>query len=362
MKKKILLISTTSVDHNGITKIIYQYLSAMNRTDINFTLLSSVKSDTKIIDEFKSLGINIKKIEFRNMKPLKYFIELRQYIANENFDIVHVHGNSATMFIEMLAAFLGQCKVRIAHSHNTTCTHIRVHKVLKPFFDILCTRRFACGYYAGKWLFGNKKFDIIPNGRNLKRFVYNEIDRNEIRAKYNIENYFVLGHVGRFNNQKNHEFIIDTFSEVKKRKKNAKLILIGNGEKFEYIKTKVQKLNLENDIIFTGNIENVDKLLSAMDIMMLPSLYEGLPLVVLEWQASGLPSLLSDCVSDECAITNLVKFKALDDGAESWASDILNMNINDRKKSSKYAISELKKAGYDINDAAEKLRNLYFNL
>ena len=222
---------------------------------------------------------------------------------------------------------------------------------------------FACGQDAGRWMFGKRKFTIIPNGRNLKKYEYDTEKRIEYRNKLGIlSDALVIGHVGRFNRQKNHEYLVRVFSEVYKKNRNSYLVLVGTGEKVEEIKILVKKLELGKNVIFTGVIENVSDYLSAFDVMLLPSLYEGLPLVVIEWQIAGLPCIVSDTVTKECAITSLVKFESIKKKPEVWANDIRNLTLQNRNDSKEAIFKEIKMTGYDIESGAEKLKNLYIML
>lgn len=264
------------------------------------------------------------------------------------------------MSIELVAAWLAGCKVRIAHSHNTTCENQKADKFLRPVFNRNYTTAFACGQDAGRWMFGKRKFTIIPNGRNLKKYEYDSKKRIEYRNKLGIpSDTLVIGHVGRFNRQKNHEYLVHVFGEVYKKKRNSYLVLIGTGEKVGEIKNLVKELELENNVIFTGVIENVSDYLSAFDIMLLPSLYEGLPLVVIEWQIAGLPCIVSDTVTKECAITSLVKFESIKKEPEVWANEVVNLILQDRNDGKEFIFNEIKTAGYDIESGAEKLKKLY---
>ena len=267
------------------------------------------------------------------------------------------------MSVELVAARLAGCKVRIDHSHNTTCENQKADKILRPVFNRNYTTAFACGQDAGRWMFGKRKFTIIPNGRNLKKYEYDPKKRTEYRNKLGIaSDALVIGHVGRFNRQKNHEYLVRVFSEVHNKEQNSYLVLVGTGEKVGEIKNLVKELELENNVIFTGVIENVSDYLSAFDIMLLPSLYEGLPLVVIEWQIAGLPCIVSDTVTRECAITSLVKFESVKKRPEVWANEVGNLILQDRNDSKEIIFKEIKRVGYDIESGANLLKKKYEKL
>lgn len=360
---KILQIPTGGLFSDGILSCIVEYMTAMDKSGMDIRVLATNYADLNVIRKVESSGCKVVSIPYRKKNIIRYFWKLYQYILKEKIDIVHVHGSSAIMSIELVAAKLAGCKVRIAHSHNTTCENTKVDKMLRPIFNKVYTEGFACGQDAGRWMFGKREFTVIPNGRNLKKYEYDMKKRDVYRNKMGIpSDALVIGHVGRFNRQKNHGYLIRIFSEVYKKKKNSYLVLVGTGEKVDEIKKLVKELGIEKNVIYTGVVENVSDYLSAFDIMLLPSLYEGLPLVVIEWQIAGLPCLISDTVTKECAITSLVKFESVKVKPEIWAEDIEKMILDNCEKNNSTVFNEIKKAGYDIESGAKKLREQYLML
>ena len=332
-------------------------MTAMDKSGMDIRVLATNSPEKSVAEKVENSGCRVVSIPYRKKNIVKYFFALYKYISKEKIDVVHVHGSSAIMSVELVAARLAGCKVRIAHSHNTTCENQKADKILRPVFNRNYTTAFACGQDAGRWMFGKRKFTIIPNGRNLKKYEYDPKKRTEYRNKLGIaSDALVIGHVGRFNRQKNHEYLVRIFSEVHKKEQNSYLVLVGTGEKVGEINNLVKELELENNVIFTGVIENVSDYLSAFDIMLLPSLYEGLPLVVIEWQIAGLPCIVSDTVTKECAITSLVKFESVKKEPEVWANEVVNLILQDRNDSKEIIFNEIKTAGYDIESGAERLK------
>lgn len=359
-KMKILHIPTGGLFSDGIFSCIEAYVAAMDRTNIEITILATNQPAKEIVKRVEFLNCSTAVIPYRKDNIRKYILELYQYLKKSRFDIVHVHGSSAIMAIELIIAKLVGCKVRIAHSHNTTCENKRIDSLLRQVFYYSYTHAFACGQDAGKWLFGKRSFMVIPNGRNLKKYEFSELNRNYWRRELSLQqDDFVIGHVGRFNYQKNHEYIVRIFQNVIKKRKNAHLLLIGTGENFEKIKEEVHRVGLDGRVQFLGSINNVEELLSVFDIMILPSRYEGLPIVVIEWQASGLPCLISDSITDECIMTELVRKLSIQEPPEIWADAIVNTNIQDRNSIKERVESDIREAGYDIEFGAKKLKDLY---
>ena len=355
---KVLTIVTSHFDTGGITKIILNYYKNLNKKEFKMDFVVTNKLPENIKKEFNANNSKYYVLESRKRNIFKYLKQLEKIIKDGKYQIVHAHGNSATLFLEMYAAYKANCKVRIAHSHNTTCTHKFIDKLLRPLFYKYCNYRFACGELAGKWLYSGKDFFVIPNGNDIKKFSFDLKKRNEMRKMYNLENKRVFGHVGRFNEQKNQQFIINIFYQYLQKNKNSKLVLIGSGMNYEKIKDLVKELKIEEYVIFTGEIDNVEDWINACDLMLLPSRYEGFPVVLVEWQISGLPCIVSDRVSRETKLTDLVKFVSLDEPTK-WIELMSDTDISRREEKSQVAVQNIIKQGFDIVENTKLLENKY---
>ena len=364
---RILQIMTSSLTFNGIGMSIMNYFRNINNENIHIDFAVPNEVEDQIRKEIEQKNCKIfqliseDKKKLKQRHPIKYYKEIHKIIKANNYDIVHVHGSSSMMCIELLAAKKAGCKVRIAHSRNTESDNNKLHFLLKPFFKKSYTDAFACGKEAGEWLFGkNKEVTIIPNGKDSDEFKFKEEERNKIRKEYNLENKIVIGHVGNFFFQKNHEFLIDVFKELTKKDDRYVLVLVGFGTLQDEIEKKVVDLGIENKVVFLGKVTNISEWLNAMDIMVFPSRFEGFPNVLIEWQISGLPCIISDTITKDVKITDLVKFKSLQDSPEDWAKEIIKIELKDRNNT-KY-IEQIKEAGYDIKENAKMLENLYIDL
>ncbi len=361
---KILCINTNGLFNDGITNSILSYYENMDRHGLDIFLLDANGGiDSEITGRSKTAGLTLCYTAQRK-KLISYILKTAAFIRREKFDIVHVHGSSALLAADLLAAWLGGCKIRIAHSRNTTCSHRSLDTLLRPLFYRLCNVRFACGREAGKWLFRDREFIVIPNGKDLKKYSFNASARDSVRREHGWEHYTVLGHVGRFNEQKNHVFLLNVFRILAEKDDSFRLALVGTGRpgRVEKIRDLARDLNLEDRIDFLGERNDVPDLLHGMDLMLLPSLYEGLPNVVIEWQTAGLPALLSDRITKECAITDLVSFLPIDQGPECWADMVMRFGPTDRITASRKACEQMRQAGFDIVEDAARLRELYSGL
>lgn len=360
---KMLHIPTGGLLPDGIFSCIEAYLTAFSGSDIQATLLATNTPTADMLARAQRMNCQVVQIGNRKTKPWQYYRKLQRYLKTERFDIVHVHGSSAIMSIELSAAKRAHCRVRIAHSHNTTCDNMRLHKLLLPIFNRMYSNAFACGNDAGRWLFGEKEFTVIPNGRDLDKFRFHPAHREKWRSSLGIgDEARVYGHVGAFNYQKNHAFLIEVFHEIANRAPGSVLILVGSGENVDPTKEQVHRLGLDRKVIFMGSIECVDEVLSACDMMLFPSRFEGLPLVVLEWQANGLPCVISDTITDECCITGWVRKQSITDEPGRWSDLARTYPLPDREEASKVGCAQLRERGYDITVEAERLKAIYRKL
>lgn len=357
--KKILVINTVRFKLNGISAVIKNYYCAMNRENIKMDFLAIDDPS----EEYRSFFVenNLRCFVFYKKHLVEYFNRIIRLCRQEKYDIVHVHGNSANMVVELLAATLGGVKIKITHSHNTATMHPCMHKILWPIFSKLCTVRLACGEDAGKWLYRKDEFTVLNNGIETKKYLFSNSIRNATREELGIKkNEILLGHIGNFIEQKNHKFLIDIFSEVHKTNPEFKLLLVSDGMLVPVIKDKVHSLGLDDAVIFLGKTMNVQNYLNAMDLFLLPSLHEGLPLVLVEAQASGLTCVVSDTVAKEANLTNTNNYLSINK-VEPWTElikkkEYLTWNRNERSKEN---VEKIKEKGYDIEQNADYLRQVY---
>lgn len=355
---KILVINTVPTDKNGITNVIINYLNAMGN-DVAFDYVAINNPNVFYINFLKEKGAALYTLKRRNV--LGYIGALCKIIKKNKYDAIHVHGNSHTVVLELLAAKLAGCKVRIIHAHTTACNSVALHKFLAGLFDSLCTDRLACGEEAGKFMFGNKPFKIINNGVDVEKFSFDNKTREALRVKLALtENDIVVGHVGYFMPVKNQSFLIDVFAELAKNDYRYHLVLIGDGAMRTEIEQKVASLGLTNKVMFTVNIDNVSEYLNAIDIIIMPSLYEGLPLTLVEQQANGLQCVVSDTITAEADKTGNLSFLSLQAPISDWVQAVENsLCMQDRELRSKDAFIAIESAGYSIRKEAKKLVEYY---
>ena len=346
----------------GAETFIMNVYRNIDREKVQFDFVVHTKEKCDYEDEIKALGGKIYRIEQLSKHPLKSMKQLRKIII-DNKDVyrtIHRHTDSAIVFTDLLIAKLAGIKNRYVHSHSDkTSKGSKIHRICRPILNILATRKFACGQQAGEWLFGKKQnFEIIQNGIDIEKYKFNKNIRDEVRKELNLkENDILIGHVGRFHRVKNHDFLIDIFYEVQKEI-NAKLVLVGTGELQDQIKEKVRKLGISDKVIFLGLRQDVNRIMQAMDIFLFPSLFEGLPLTLIEAQAAGLKILASDTITKKCNITGDITFISLEEDKDIWKRKILEILEHNERN---IDVSELYKEGFDSKQTAKKLQNIYLN-
>lgn len=357
MSTKVLVIATTRLGYEGITSVIMNYYRNINLDKIKYDFILGSGAMDWVINEIKDKGGDIYNIPIRNKNPLKYLFKLVRIIKKNKYKIIHVHGNSSTIYLEMLAAKLSNVPIRIAHSHNSTCNHKFIHYLLKKPLNKIITNPIACSKLAGNWLY-NKEYTIINNGIDIEKFIYNEKIRNEYRKKFDIENRFVIGHIGHFSYQKNHEFLLNIFKEIYKKEPSAILILIGDGKLRKEIEDQIENLKIEKNVILLGKRDDIFNIIQAMDVFLFPSRFEGLPVSLVEVQAAGIQCIVSDAITKECNITGKVKYISLKKDKVYWAEEVVKLNKyyirNDVK-------DKLLKSNFNIKNEVKKLEEIYLS-
>ena len=311
-------------------------------------------------DECKKYEIELIELPSRHQNPIEHYRELKRSISCKHYDIIHVHGNSSLMAIELFIAKQAGIKVRIAHSHNSVCPNMTLHNILNLYFRKLYTHALACGTLAGDWLFGKGNFQVIPNGFNTEKFYFDPLARDLIRKKLGLENKIVIGHVGRFNFQKNHQYLIKIFEKIAASKTDVYLLLIGIGPDYEKIEEIISKSLYKNRIILYGETREVGAIYSAMDVFVLPSRYEGLPVVLLEAQISGLPCVVSDKVTREVDFGD-IRWESIDDVPEVWGKAILDQVSKPINRLNYYSSHKEWIRKYDIENTVKQLERIYLS-
>lgn len=367
-----VLVLDTVMDRGGAETMMMNYLRHFDRSKVIYDFLVNRDYRAAYEDEIEALGGRIYR-----MCPMypqyfrRYKRELRNFLEQHTeYRIIHSNLEERSYFPLRIAAEKG-IPVRIAHAHNRP-VGFNLKSIFREYFRMrlpkYVTHMFACGTEAGEWLYGEKNRDRVIQQRNAidtSAYRYDAAIATQVREEFGVTDSgtFVLGHVGRFFPQKNHTFLIDIFAEVHKRHPNSVLWLVGGGELNDtlknQIKAKVDDLGLSDAVEFLGVRGDVNRLLQGMDSFILPSLYEGLPVTMIEAQASGLPCTISDRVPEQCDVTGNVQIIGLNATPAEWAKRILDQHAEYAETNRTEGSDKVTKAGFDIKANAEWLQRFY---
>lgn len=369
---KIKVLQVIGTLHIGgaenVAMNLYRYIDR-DKFEFHYLVYSSnVEGYEK---EVLELGGKVIRLKRKGGNDRAFQKALCQIMKDNQYDIVHSH----LMFhnaIVMKCAYKVGIKNRISHAHSTK------NKLCNSYFECFlqflyqslsraqiqkyATHYIACGADAGDFLYGKKLFEkkgkVLNNGINIDQFNYNPEVRKKIREKYNLSDRYVYGNAAHFIPLKNHKFLLNVFQKIKKVQDNAYLILMGDGELKEEIENEVVQMGLKESVLFTGNISNVNEILQALDMFIMPSVYEGLPLSLIESQAAGLRCVVSDSITKELDVCGLLQFLPLEKGTDYWAEKCLEYSKYDRVSTKEL----IRDAGYDVKKNGEDVGEWYINM
>ena len=350
----------------GAETIIMNIYRKIDRTKIQFDFMVHTDEKCDFDDEILSLGGKIYRVpRFKGSNILSYKRAWNNFFKeHKEYKIIHGHiGSSAAIYLKIAKKY---GLYTIAHSHNTEMGEgIKglMYKVFSYPTRYIANYFFACSDLAGICRYGRniihqKNYSVLKNAIDCDKFSYDESIRIKKRKEFGIEEKFVLGNVARFNVQKNHEYLIEIFKLISQKDENAVLMLVGNGERKKFIIDKIDQYKLNDKVIFTGVREDINDIMKAMDVFVFPSLYEGLPVTLIEAQASGLPCLISDTITDEVCITPLVEKLSINQEPMVWADKINLLNGYSHKN----FLENIKNRGYDINTSVSNLEKFYLDI
>ena len=327
---------------------------------IDFLIFSNSSSNYSI--EAESRGCTIYRLPPRS-KGITYYIELRKFFKEEakTYHVIHFCGGNVSSIAPIYYAWKYNIPVRIIHSHSTNSigfVNKTLHLTNRYLLRVLGNEYLACSSSAAKYFFGNQDVYIVKNGISTDVYNYSSENRTKIREAFHIkESTHVLGHIGRFDDNKNQSFLIDILKHYQQIHEDACLILIGEGPQENRIKNKCKELEISKNVLFLGMRKDIHELLSAMDCFIMPSYFEGLPFVLIEAQATGLPCVVSDSIGTDSKMSRHFSFLSLNSPLTEWVSTIRNhiINVENRKE----GVDCIIKAGYDIKSTIEYLEKLY---
>ena len=365
MCKKRLLCIIGNMNAGGAETFLMKMYRSIDRSKYQMDFCINTNNECFYEDEIKTLGGKIYRISAKSQSIKLFKNGLSDCIKSGNYKYVLRITSSAMGFMDLKIAKKAGAKICSARSSNSNdgksikakAAHVLGKLLYRKYADV----KIAPSDLAAKYTFGKKAYrrgevHILHNALDLNVYSFDEQTRNHIRKEFSIsDNVKIIGHVGRFMSQKNHSFLLDIFNEIHKQNQNTVLMLVGKGELEDKIKEKIKALNLEDSVIFTGVRSDIPALLSAMDVFVFPSFYEGMPNTVIEAQATRLPCLIADTITKEANVTGLVRYMPLK-APEEWAKEALNMISDTRMQTKKIMIEN----GYDIESVSKEFVRLVF--
>lgn len=349
----------TYMGRGGLETMLMNYYRKIDRSKIQFDFLVHRDFEADYNKEIRDLGGRIYELPRLNPLSKTYLKELNCFFkAHKEYKIVHSHLDCMAG-IPLKFAKRNGVPIRIAHAHSSNQTRDKKYLLKLMFKRNIkknATDLFACAQDAGLWMFGCEQFHVMNNAIDTKAYVANKHTGIEVRQELQIpEDAFVVGHVGRFAPPKNHKFIIRVFAEILKEKTNAFLLLVGDGDLRGENEALTVELGIRDNVIFAGMRSDVNRMLQAMDVFLFPSVYEGLPLSIIEAQAAGLPCLISDKIPIECRKTNLVSQLSLNDNLRAWKDAVIDAGKVIKRDTSR----EISDTGFDICQNSKWLEDFY---
>ncbi|WP_037371063.1 glycosyltransferase family 1 protein [Selenomonas sp. AE3005] len=348
----------------GVEAVIMNYYRNIDRTKVQFDFVIDGYERSLLDKEIESLGGRVYHVEPYKKNILRYMSQIYHIVKGGQYSIVHSNMNTLSIF-SLFPAWLAGARLRILHNHSTAVQiegmRTLMKYILRPFAPLFANHYVACSEIAGKWMYGERamtsgKVVVFKNAIDVEKYSFDIQKRSKLRESIGLTSeQKVIGHVGRFVFQKNHSFLLDVFAEIARHDDKAVLILIGDGELCCEMKSKAGRLGILDKVKFLGLRANVADLYNVMDVFVLPSWYEGLPVVSVEAQANGLPCVISDKVSIECCLTTSVRFMSLEAGVKCWSEAIVDMSCERNNRS----VEQLRENCFDISSEGRKLLDWY---
>ena len=363
----VLYVYGDKLRYGGIENCMMNYFRHIDSRVIHIDFAVQGKEIGAFENEILLKGSRIYRLPKPSMEPIGYVTKMKTIFLSGEYSIVHSHCDAMNSRVLRIAK---KCNIpiRISHSHNTEHV-LRSNSIMRTAFYELSRKSvtkyatvcYACSREAGLWLYGHHPFEIIPNAVDISKFQFNIEMRNKLRTQFEIgEEAIVLGHVGRFDVQKNQKFLIKVLLALQSLEKKYVLLLIGDGWMRSSIMNFARTLGVDESVIFTGEVEDPQDYYNMMDLYLMPSLFEGYGIALEEAEINGLPCIASNFVPQEANVLNRIKY--LDLKVELWCQEISKYRYPNDYKRFTGAAKEFKRLGYDIQDAAYRLQEKYINL
>ncbi|WP_026524663.1 glycosyltransferase family 1 protein [Butyrivibrio sp. MB2005] len=349
MDRKIKVLHIVGAMYpGGMENFIMNIYENIDKERFQFDFAVHVVKENGYDDKIRELGGKVFQLPRMMSHPIQNFNKLSNIINAEGYDIVIRHTANSLVAPQLMVAKKAGA-ITVCHSHNETDPKKLAHFLSRPILIKNTDVRLACSDNAGKWMYGNKSFEVINNAIDLNKFEFRNEYKEQIVREFNLEGKHIYGHIANFIASKNHTFLIDVFAKIAEKDDKAILICLGEGDLKPDIQEKIKSLNLVTKVILTGIRHDAQAFFSAFDTMIFPSLFEGLPLTLIEAQVSGLPMLISDTITPNVSVTDgLITRKSLSDSAESWADEAISIRNKNEQSDRSCQRESIRSHGYDL--------------
>lgn len=346
----------------GIESMVINYYRRLDKSRLQIDFVFFGEGVGLYDEEIYANGGRIFHLSVKSKHPIKSHKMMKQLLLSEKYDIVHAHLNAAGIYSALKIAKSCGVGVRISHAHSTnhgTQSRLRwlINDSARKKIVKVTTHNFACSDKAGEWYYGQKPYAIVPNAVDTKRYVFDKEKRNAFREQNKAGDKFVVGHIGSLGYPKNQSYILDVFKELQAVLPESLLWIVGDGPDREALEAKAKELGIENKTVFFGQRNDVSEFYRAMDVFLLPSFFEGFPVVIAEAAAADLPCLVSDTVTKTVAVADNILMLGISEAPSAWASKIAEFKDYSRRDNTQLIIN----SGFDIDDQAAKLEEFYLN-
>lgn len=350
----------------GMENFIMNIYEQIDRSKIQFDIILHLRKENDYVEQITEMGGIVYQLPRLSRKPFSNLKKLYRIVKDNQYRIVIRHTANALITPQLLAAKLAGAYT-ICHSHTETDSQKFLHMIGRLLMGIATNERFSCSPRAGIWMYGRKKYTVVHNAINIRRFQYNPDAERKIREEFGLKTQHIYGYIANLTESKNHMYLMYIFQEILKLDTDARLFCVGEGVMRETIEFHIKQLGLSGKVILTGTRKDVAAFMSCFDIMVFPSKYEGLPLTIIEAQAAGLPCLMSDTVVPDVIVTEgLVETESLDTKPQIWAKRAFEMacripyDSKDTDRACQY--DSIAKSGYDIESLAKWYEDYFIGL
>lgn len=347
----------------GLENFIMNLYEKIDKEKVQFDVAVHLRKENDYAEKIRAMGGEVYELPRLTKKPFRSLLQLYRLVKRNKYSIVIRHTANALVTPQLFAARLAGART-ICHSHNETDPQKLLHKLGRILMNVSVFDRIACSEKAGRWMFGKKDFQLVHNAIDIEKFTYSSQKEERIRKEFQLGNKKVYGHIANFIESKNHGYLLRIFKELSELDKEAVFFCLGEGESRPKIEEEIKRLKLQDKVILTGIRKDVEDFMSCFDVLIFPSVFEGLPLTLIEAQAAGLPCLISDTITREVVVTEgLVEFLSIQEEPSKWAKKAVTMLSAEPKEQTRICqYDNIKNAGYDMNALAKWYEAYFFKI